>query len=193
MRYSILSRFLLSCVLVGVGQPLMASADPPSLVPQFLNLLKPRSLGPANMSGRITDVAVYDKEPRIMYVAGATGGLWKTTNNGTTWKPVFERAATVALGAVAVAAMNPDIVWIGTGEANARNSVSWGDGVYRSTDGGANWKNMGLKETRHIGRIIIHPTNPNVVYVAALGNFWAANKERGLFKTADGGRTWTCI
>jgi photosystem II stability/assembly factor-like uncharacterized protein len=142
------------------------------------------------MSGRLTDIAVYEKEPRIMYVASASGGLWKTVNNGTTWKPVFEREKTVALGAVAVSQTDPDIVWVGTGEANARNSVSWGDGVYHSKDGGKSWLHMGLAETQHIGRVVLHPTNPDIVYVAALGHLWGANKERGVFKTTDGGKSW---
>ncbi len=166
------------------------SAGEPSLVAQFLQELKPRHIGPANMSGRITEIAVYEKRPRIQYIASASGGLWKTTNDGITFTPVFERAGTVALGAVAVAPSDSNLVWIGTGEANARNSVSWGDGVYKSTDGGKTWTNLGLKETRHIGRIIIHPHEPNTVYVAAMGNFWAANPERGVFKTVDGGKTW---
>src|ERR1019366_588260 len=120
--------FVVCAVVLCLPHP--ASAQDVSLVPQFLQTLKPRCIGPANMSGRITEVAVYEPEPRIMYVASASGGLWKTVNNGTTWKPVFERETTVALGAVAAGATNPDLVWVGTGEANARNSVSWGDGVY---------------------------------------------------------------
>ncbi len=170
-----------------------AHADEVALLPQFLKQLKPRSIGPANMSGRIPALAVYERDPRIIYLASAAGGLWKSTNNGTTWKPVFECARTVALGAVAVAARDPNLVWIGTGEANARNSVSWGDGVYKSSDGGATWKNMGLQETRHIGRIVIHPTNPDIVFVAALGKLWGPNPERGIFKTTDAGRTWQCV
>jgi photosystem II stability/assembly factor-like uncharacterized protein len=165
-------------------------ADDPSPLPQILKALRPRLIGPANMSGRIVDVAVYEKEPRIQYVASATGGLWKTTNNGQTWKPTFERETTVSLGAVAVCQTNPDLVWVGTGEGNLRNSVSWGDGVYRSTDGGKTWQHRGLKETQHIGRVAIHPTKPDVVYVAAVGRAWAANPERGLYKTTDGGATW---
>ncbi len=168
----------------------LAHAQEASLVPQYLQTLKPRCIGPANMSGRITEIAVYEKEPRIQYVASASGGLWKTSNNGTTFKPVFERGTTIALGAVAVCPTNPDLVWIGTGEANARNSVSWGDGVYRSSDGGKAWQHMGLKETEHIGRIVIHPKNPDIVYVAALGKLWGPNKERGVFKTSDAGKTW---
>jgi photosystem II stability/assembly factor-like uncharacterized protein len=160
------------------------------LVPQMLQALKPRHIGPANMSGRITDVAVYETAPRIQYVASASGGLWKTVNHGATWKPVFERERTMALGAVAVDQRNPDVVWVGTGEANPRNSVSWGDGVYLSTDGGATWKHKGLKDSHHIGRVVLHPNDAKIVYVAALGKIWGPGAERGIFKTLDGGLTW---
>lgn len=162
-------------------------------VAQALTVLKPRSIGPANMSGRIVEVAVYDKEPRFMYVASASGGLWKTTNHGTTFKPVFERETTIALGAVAVHQANPDLVWVGTGEGNPRNSVSWGDGIYRSADGGKTWLHVGLKETHHIGRIVLHPKDPAIAYVAALGHLWAPNLQRGLFKTTDAGKTWSHV
>src|SRR5262245_4157583 len=145
-----MKRFAVYC-LVAWFAPLSAAAQDTSPLPQILHVLKPRCIGPANMSGRITEVAVYEKEPRIQYVASATGGLWKTTNHGTTWTPVFEREATISLGAVAVCQTNPDLVWVGSGEANARNSVSWGDGVYKSTDGGKSWQHMGLKATEHIG------------------------------------------
>jgi photosystem II stability/assembly factor-like uncharacterized protein len=158
-----------------------------------LPALKPRCIGPANMSGRMVDVAVYEREPRIMYVAAASGGLWKTTNNGTTWKAVFEHENTAALGAVAVHQENPDVVWVGTGEGNPRNSVSWGDGVYRSTNGGTTWQHVGLKETHHIGRIVLHPRNPAIAYVAAVGHLWGPNLQRGLFKTTDGGSTWSHV
>jgi photosystem II stability/assembly factor-like uncharacterized protein len=175
-------------VLVIGGVPARGQ-DAPSLK-DFLHVLKPRCIGPANMSGRIVEVAVHERRPSIMYVASASGGLWRTKNQGTTWDPVFERENTVALGAVAVYHGNPDTVWVGTGEANARNSVSWGDGVYKSTDGGKTWVHMGLKDTHHIGRIVIHPRRPEVVYVAALGHLWGPNRERGLYKTEDGGRSW---
>lgn len=176
-------------ILLCSRTPLRAD-EPRSYVADFLQTLKPRCIGPANMSGRICDIAVYEKQPRIMYVASASGGLWKTVNNGTTWTPVFEREATVALGAVAVSQQNPDIVWVGGGENNARNSVSWGDGAYKSTDGGKTWANMGLRDSHHIGRIVIHPTNPDIVHVAALGHLWGPNRERGLYRTRDGGKTW---
>jgi photosystem II stability/assembly factor-like uncharacterized protein len=152
--------------------------------------LPARSIGPANMGGRVVAVAVAEGDPKTIYVAAASGGLWKTSDGGDSWKPVFDEQTTLVLGDVAVAPSDKNVVWVGSGEGNPRNSVSWGDGVYKSTDGGKTWKNMGLKETRQIGRVAIHPTNPDVVYVAALGHFWAANKERGLYKTTDGGKTW---
>jgi photosystem II stability/assembly factor-like uncharacterized protein len=145
------------------------------------------------MGGRITAVAVAEGNAQLMYVAAASGGVWKTTDGGTTWAPVFEHQGTSSIGDVAVAPSNPDVVWVGTGEANPRNSVSWGDGVYRSTDGGKSWKHMGLKETQHIGRVVIHPRDPNVVYVAALGRLWGPNPERGVYRTADGGKTWDLV
>jgi photosystem II stability/assembly factor-like uncharacterized protein len=162
--------------------------DPAALLKNFTA----RCLGPASMGGRIVDIAVVEGKPATIFVASASGGLWKTTNNGGTWTPVFDQQDTISIGDVAVAPSDPNIVWVGTGEANARNSVSWGDGIYKSKDGGKSWTNMGLKDTHHIGRIVIHPKNPDIVYVAALGHFWGPNKERGLFKTTDGGKTWTC-
>jgi len=149
-----------------------------------------RCIGPANMGGRIDDFAVVESDPSTIYVATASGGLWKTTNNGVTWEPIFDDQETSSIGDVTVAPSNPDIVWVGTGEPNNRQSSSWGYGVYKSTDGGKTWKNMGLRDTHHIGRIVIHPQNPDIVYVAALGHLWGPNKERGLYKTTDGGKTW---
>jgi photosystem II stability/assembly factor-like uncharacterized protein len=181
-RFAILCAFFLC--------PSLLAAQDASPVPQILHTLRPRCIGPANMSGRITEIAIYEKEPRIQYAASATGGLWKTVNHGTTWTPYFERESTISLGAVAVSQSDYNLVWVGTGEANARNSVSWGDGVYKSIDGGKSFKNMGLKETEHIGRVVINPKNSDIVYVAALGKLWAPNKERGVFKTTDAGKTW---
>ncbi|MDR3689463.1 MAG: FlgD immunoglobulin-like domain containing protein [Fimbriimonas sp.] len=164
------------------------SSDGPAW--QLLKNLTPRQLGPTNMGGRIMGIAVYEKDPRIFYVASASGGLFKTTNGGITFKPVFEREGSISIGAVAVSATNPDIVWVGTGEASSRNSVAWGDGVYKSTDGGVTWKNMGLKDSMHIGKILIDPRNPDVVYVGALGHLWGSNPERGVYKSTDGGKSW---
>ncbi len=149
-----------------------------------------RSIGPANMSGRITAVTVYEKDPSIWWAASASGGLLKTTNKGRTLEHQFDDQNTVSIGDVQVAQSNPDIVWVGTGENNPRNSTSWGDGVYKSTDGGKTWTNMGLKESFQIGALAIHPENPDVVWVGALGRLWGPNLERGLFKTTDGGKTW---
>ncbi len=170
----------------GAGQ----SSPTVTLPPEWVKSLKWRGIGPAAMSGRITAVSVYEADPSIYYAATASGGLLKTTNNGVTFQHQFDREATVSLGAVCVAPSNPNIVWVGTGEDNPRNSVSYGDGVYKSTDGGKTWQNMGLKKTYQIGAIAIHPKDPDVVYVGALGRLYGPNPERGLFKTTDGGRTW---
>ncbi len=152
-----------------------------------------RSIGPANMGGRITSLAVVEKDSNIWWAASASGGLLKTTNNGITFEHQFDQEATVSIGDVQVSQSNPDIVWVGTGEANPRNSVSWGDGVYKSTDGGKTWKNMGLSRIFQTGRIAIHPTDPEIVYVGALGRLWGPNEDRGLYKTTDGGETWEKI
>ena len=152
--------------------------------------LKLRSIGPASMSGRVVDMDVVESNPYTMYVAGATGGLWRTTDNGITWASIFD-APVHSIGDVAVFQPNPQILWVGTGERANRQSVGWGDGVYKSTDGGRTWVNMGLRTSMHIGRIQLHPTNPDIAWVAAQGSVWGAGGERGLYKTTDGGRTWT--
>ena len=162
-------------------------------VESALKSLKFREIGPAIMGGRVDDVAVVEKDPRIAYVGLAGGGLWKTTNAFTTWHPVFDNEAVSSIGAVAVAPSDPSVVWVGTGEANNRQSSSWGNGVYRSLDAGVTWQHMGLADTHHIGRIVIHPRNPNIVYVAAPGHLWGPNHERGVFKTMDGGKTWSQV
>ncbi len=149
-----------------------------------------RSIGPAGMGGRIVDFAVVDSDPNTYWVATASGGLLKTTNNGTTFVHQFDHEATVSIGCVSVAPSDPNVVWVGTGENNPRNSVSYGDGVYKSTDGGKTWKNMGLGKSFQVGRIAIHRTNPDIVYVGALGRLYGPNEERGLYKTTDGGKTW---
>ncbi|HEU0252688.1 MAG TPA: hypothetical protein VFR12_06605, partial [Pyrinomonadaceae bacterium] len=153
--------------------------------------LEYRSIGPAIMGGRIADVEGVPGDANVVYVASASGGLWKTTNGGTRWTPIFERQGTLSIGDIALAPSNPEVVWVGTGESNVRNSVSFGDGVYKSTDGGKNWQHMGLKETERISAIAIHPQNPDIVYVGALGHAFGPNDERGVFMTTDGGKTWT--
>jgi photosystem II stability/assembly factor-like uncharacterized protein len=149
-----------------------------------------RSIGPANMGGRIADVEGVPGDPNVVYVASASGGLWKTTNGGVKWTPIFEREGTISIGDIALAPSNPEVVWVGTGESNVRNSVSFGDGVYKSTDGGKTWQHMGLKESERISAIAIHPQNPDIVYVGALGHAFGPNEERGVFMTTDGGKTW---
>jgi photosystem II stability/assembly factor-like uncharacterized protein len=152
--------------------------------------LKLRSIGPAVTSGRVIALAVDPKNPSHYYVAAASGGVWKTTNAGTTWAPVFDKEGSYSIGAVALDPKNPGVVWVGTGENNSQRSVSYGDGVYRSDDGGKSWRNVGLKDSQHVGRILIDPRNSNVVYVAAQGPLWNAGGDRGLYKTTDGGKTW---
>jgi photosystem II stability/assembly factor-like uncharacterized protein len=149
-----------------------------------------RNLGPVNPMGRMTDIEVHPSQQQTWYVGSAGGGLWKTSNAGTTWSNVFDTWGSVSIGDIAIAPSDANLVWIGTGEENARNSVQWGDGVYKSTDGGASWTSMGLRETFQIGHIAIHPTNPDIVFVAALGKLWGENEERGVYRTKDGGKTW---
>ena len=152
-----------------------------------------REIGPASMGGRINDVAVVESDPRIVYVATASAGVWRTVNSGTTWEPLFDNQSVHSIGDIAIAPSDPSVIWAGSGESNNRQSSSWGNGVYKSTDGGKTWAHMGLKETHHIGRVVIHPRDPNVVYVAAAGRLWGANEERGVFKTTDGGKNWTKV
>lgn len=149
-----------------------------------------RQIGPSVMSGRITDVEAVPSNSKIFYVVAATGGIWKSINHGTTFFPIFDRERVISLGDLAIAPSNPDILYLGTGEEDSRNSISPGGGVYKSTDAGRTWKLIGLEATQHIGRIIVHPTDPNTVYVAALGKAWGRNPERGLYKSTDGGATW---
>ena len=137
------------------------ASQPAAVDAKLLDTFVARNIGPANMSGRIVAIAGVDSDPKIVYVATASGGLWKTIDGGDTWAAVFDHQTTVCIGDVAVSQSNPNIVWVGTGEHNARNSVTWGDGVYKSTDGGNTWQHMGLKDSHTIGRIAIHPTNPD--------------------------------
>ena len=155
--------------------------------------LKPRNIGPAGMSGRVTAIDVQLSNPDIMYVGTASGGLWKSTSGGIKWVPIFEKELTASIGAIAIQQSNPSVIWVGTGEGNPRNSLNGGYGVYRSLDGGKSWKNMGLEKTRHIHRIIVDPSDPNTVYVGAIGSPWGVHPERGVFKTTDGGKTWEKI
>ncbi len=171
--------------------PVFAQIDPATL-----HGLEWRGIGPAATGGRIADLAVVKSpgQADIIYVATTTGGIFKSTNAGISFAPIFDHAgAMMSTGAIAVAPSNPTIVWVGTGEADNRQSSSWGDGIYKSLDSGATWQKMGLADTRHIGKIVIHPNDPNTVYVAAVGHLWGSNPERGVFKTTDGGKTWKRI
>ncbi|WP_299682729.1 hypothetical protein [uncultured Tenacibaculum sp.] len=155
-----------------------------------LKNMKPRNIGPGGMSGRVTSIDVVHKNPDVMYVGTASGGLWKSTSGGIKWEPIFEKEVTASIGAVAIQQSNPSVIWVGTGEGNPRNSLNGGYGIYKSLDGGKTWKSMGLENTRHIHRVIIDPTNPDIVYAAAIGSPWGEHPERGVFKTVDGGKTW---
>jgi photosystem II stability/assembly factor-like uncharacterized protein len=173
-----------------LGSAALAAA-PDGLVPDDLKSLEWREVGTAMPSGRIARFAVHPTDQRIIYAASASGGLWKTVNAGATWTPIFEKQGSVSMGAVTLDPKDPNTVWLGTGEQNNVRSSLYGDGVYRSKDGGATWEHMGLKDSRHIGRILVHPNDSNTVYVAALGSLWGAGEERGLYRTRDGGKTWT--
>src|SRR5262245_36543905 len=155
--------------------------------------LKFRSVGPALISGRVVSIAVNPHNKSQYFIGVASGGVWRTDNDGTTWQPVFDHEGSYSIGTVVIDPKHPNVVWVGTGENNSQRSVSYGDGVYRSEDGGKTWKNMGLKKSEHIARIVIDPRDSNVVYVAAQGPLWGSGGDRGLYKTTDGGRTWNAI
>jgi photosystem II stability/assembly factor-like uncharacterized protein len=183
----------LSVLVSGTRPTLAQDKSENKLDETFLKNLQFRAIGPANMGGRIDDIAVVENNSSTFYVGAATGGVWKTTNNGTTFEPIFDGQGSTSIGDIAIASSDPSIVWVGTGEPNNRQSSSWGDGVYRSLDAGKTWQNMGLRDTKHIGRVVIDSRDPNIVYVAAVGHLWGPGKERGVFKTTDGGKTWNNV
>lgn len=164
-----------------------------SIPKKELNDLKFRSIGPAGMSGRITAIQVDPRDENHIFAGSASGGLWESNNGGTSWQCIFNNEAVSSVGALALDPQNPDLIWVGTGEGNPRNSNTGGAGIYRSIDGGKSWQLMGLEKTRHIHRILVHPYNPKVVYVAAIGNPWADSEHRGVYKTIDGGKSWQKI
>lgn len=194
----------LAIALVALGTPALAqraggraarpdsAARSPFSAEAFAGL-KARSIGPAMTSGRVMSIAVHPANVGIIYVGTASGGLWKTTNGGATWDPIMDREGSYSIGWVTLDPKNPNVVWVGTGERNSQRSVAYGDGVYKSEDGGRSWKNVGLKESEHIGRIVVDPRNSDVVYVAAQGPLWSAGGDRGLYKTSDGGKSWTRV
>ncbi len=181
-------------ILAAILLPLLFAGpedeSPPRLTEALVAPLEWRNIGPANMGGRVTDLAVHPESPRIFYAATASGGLFKTTSGGIAFEPVFDGEGSASVGAVALAPSAPETVWVGTGEANPRNSVSWGDGVYRSDDGGETWTHRGLEGSRHVGGIALHPKDPRTVLVAAMGSTWGPSPERGLYRTRDGGESW---
>ena len=170
--------------------PLPAQEEPGDPMTRATSALRFRTIGPTIMGGRVSELAVVESDPRIFYVGVASGGVWKTENAGITFEHVFKDESTASVGAVAVAPSNPNVVWVGTGEPNNRQSSPWGNGVYRSTDAGRSWKHLGLENTHHIGRIRVHPRDPDVAYVAAVGHLWGPNPERGVYRTTDGGGSW---
>ena len=174
----------LFCASISVGQ---------QLTMEQLENLKPRNIGPGGMSGRVTSIDAVHDNPEIMYVGTASGGLWKSTSGGIKWAPIFDKQITASVGAVAIQQSNPSVVWVGTGEGNPRNSLNGGYGVFKTLDGGKTWMSMGLEKTRHIHKILIDPTDPNTVYVGAIGAPWGAHEERGVYKTTDGGKNWRRI
>ena len=174
----------LFCASISVGQ---------QLTMEQLENLKPRNIGPGGMSGRVTSIDAVHDNPEIMYVGTASGGLWKSTSGGIKWAPIFDKQITASVGAVAIQQSNPSVVWVGTGEGNPRNSLNGGYGVFKTLDGGKTWMSMGLEKTRHIHKILIDPTDPNTVYIGAIGAPWGAHEERGVYKTTDGGKNWRRI
>ncbi|HJX26887.1 MAG TPA: hypothetical protein VJ885_03165, partial [Thermoanaerobaculia bacterium] len=189
-RFPLLSAARAWAPLWAVGLALLASAASAAVDPSLLAGMKARSVGPAAMSGRIAAIDASVKDPDLIWVGAATGGVWKSTNGGLSWEPVFDDQPWAAIGAVAIDQNNPDVVWVGTGEGNPRNSVSVGGGIYRTLDGGRTWKLLGLEKTERIHRVILHPSDPRTAWAGAMGQVWGENPERGVFKTDDGGRSW---
>lgn len=182
-------RALLPAALAGaLATPLAAQAD--GALQRALDALDFREIGPAIMGGRVADLAIREDNPAVWYVGFASGGVWRTENHGMSWTPLFDTQETASIGDVTLAPSNPNVIWVGTGEPQNRQSSPYGGGVYRSVDGGRSWTDLGLEETRHISRIVVHPRDPDVAYVAAVGHLWGANEERGVYRTTDGGATW---
>ncbi|MEL7426708.1 MAG: glycosyl hydrolase, partial [Bacteroidota bacterium] len=152
-----------------------------------------RSLGPAFMSGRIADIAIHPTDDNVWYIAVGSGGVWKTKNAGVTWNSIFDGQSSYSTGCITIDARNPNRVWLGTGENIGGRHVGYGDGIYLSTDGGKSWKNKGLKASEHISKIVVHPDNSDVIWVAAQGPLWSKGGERGIYKTIDGGETWNQV
>jgi hypothetical protein len=177
-------------LIAGFFQAIAAESNP---IGEAASGLKMRSIGPALMGGRIADIAVHPANDSIWYIASASGGVWKTVNAGITWTPLFDNQASYSIADVTIDPNNPDVIWVGTGENVSGRHVGWGDGVYKSLDAGKSWSHMGLKKSEHIGKILIDPRDSNVVYVASEGPLWSAGGERGLYKSHDGGASWSLV
>ena len=185
-----MKRLLVLAALLLGGAAVVTTPAAEQLDPALFQQLHARNIGPTGMSGRVGAIDAVDADPDILYVGAATGGLWKSVDGGVTWKPLTDSLPAASIGAIAIYQPSPDLVWIGTGERNLRNSAGVGTGVYRSLDAGKTWTRMGLDSTGAIDAILIDPTDPDVVYVGALGNSWKDSEERGVYKTTDGGKTW---
>jgi hypothetical protein len=183
----------------GTSLALSASVTPapaagaPQLSDVLFKNLKARAIGPAVMGGRVSDIAIDPRNPFVFYVALGHGGIFKSGDGGVTFDPIFDQQPALSIGAIAIAPSDSDVIWVGSGEANDRNSSDWGNGVYRTTDGGEHWTNVGLKDSRCIARIVVDPKNPDTAYVAAMGHLWTDGGERGLYKTSDGGKSWKLV
>ena len=194
MKRILLHFFLVLALLPALVAPAQQKSQTSrTLTAELVSNLQLRSIGPALTTGRIGDIAVNPRNPSVWYVAVASGHLWKTSNRGTTWKAVFEQHGSYSMGCVTLDPNNPEVVWLGTGENQSQRSVGFGDGIYKSTDGGDTWQHAGLRTSEHIGKIVVDPRNSSVVYVASQGSLWAPGGERGLFKTTDGGKTWKAV
>src|SRR5512135_1109796 len=167
----------------------VAAQGPDSFAESLEKGLKWRSIGPYR-GGRVLAVTGVPGDPNVFYFGGVAGGVWRTTNAGLSWTPLFDKQPISSIGAIAVADSNPNVIYVGTGEACIRGNISYGDGVYKSTDGGRTWSNIGLADTQHIASVVIHPRNPDIVFVAALGHAYGPNEERGVYRTLNGGKTW---
>ncbi|HSG49030.1 MAG TPA: hypothetical protein VLA43_14510, partial [Longimicrobiales bacterium] len=183
----------LTAGLLGLSLLLPAEAAAQRWDMEHLDAIQARNVGPAGMSGRVTDVEVVLSDPTVIYVGGSTGGLFKSQDGGITWDPVFDDQPVLGVGSVAVFQPNPDIVWVGTGEGNPRNSAGVGNGIFKSVDGGETWTRVGLEGSERIHRVLTHPTDPDIVYAGVMGPAWSDGEERGIYKTSDGGDTWNRV
>ena len=191
LSFTLLLLFAIGINSVLVGQDSDQPKDEsPAINSSLFSSLRFRGIGPALMSGRIGDIVVDPVKRSTWYVAACSGGVWKTTNSGVTWRPIFDGQGSYSIGCLALDPNDRFTLWVGTGENNSQRSVGYGDGLYKSTDGGASFKKVGLETSEHIGKIIVHPEDSNVVFVAAQGPLWKEGGDRGLYKTTDGGKSW---